>query len=296
MMEEEDETVPKQVYDVPENDFLSFLDRKLATYISSPLEFKMLAELQKPKNKKLFGEFTLMAFFFVEDILSDLPLSSNNPFEVLASCRTDEFCENTKQEVFLLKVFSAWFKEQIKTINEMNFDSQEAREHYTSQKDLFRNVRSLIKAKLNNDRLQKDGEVAQTIEPSLRPPIDNDSLLDKAGKYLCFFDGINPITKQRIASPENARYIISTIDSYIKDGIIPKALKSVSQLNISNQHVLYTCYLIHRALWGKKINREFITLVKCLMGQLSNTETETMYKKWSTQPKCYEMDFAYIVN
>ncbi|AYL94260.1 hypothetical protein [Mucilaginibacter celer] len=114
-----------------------------------------------------------------------------------------------------------------------------------------------------------------------------------ATKYLYFFSGYN-FSGHKIMSADNYELLLRYVAAFLKDESVSADIKPLVQLNISNEFIRYTFYLIHKELFGtRQIRPSMIRFIHTVFSQFSGTELTTTKTKFSVKPKLYDSDAQY---
>lgn len=104
--------------------------------------------------------------------------------------------------------------------------------------------------------------------------------------------GLNP-SKQAIISRVDFERLITYTDYLVFNNTLPAEISTIAQTGISNEHVRYTFYRLHKELFGtRQIRPAFIDFLHAVFTQFSGTAKTTTKSKFSTPPKSYENDFT----
>lgn len=111
-----------------------------------------------------------------------------------------------------------------------------------------------------------------------------------AHKLLYFLSGHN-LKNEKIMSDNDFARLVQYVENLIDTGIVPADIKPIYTLNISNEYLRYTFYLIHKQLYSTRpIRPEWINLLHSVFSQFENVMFETTRKKFSTAPLHYDSD------
>jgi hypothetical protein len=85
--------------------------------------------------------------------------------------------------------------------------------------------------------------------------------------------------------------LVQYVENLIDTGNVPTDIKPIYTINISNEYLRYTFYLIHKQLYSTRpIHPEWINLLHAVFSQFENATFETTRKKFSTVPLHYDSD------
>lgn len=114
-----------------------------------------------------------------------------------------------------------------------------------------------------------------------------------ATKYLHFFSGYN-YNGYKIMTKGNYELLLQYVAAFLKDEVVPADMKPLAQLDISNEYIRYTFYLIHKELYGtRQIRMSMIQFIHAVFSQFAGTEITTTKTKFSVKPKLYDGDSRY---
>jgi hypothetical protein len=114
-----------------------------------------------------------------------------------------------------------------------------------------------------------------------------------ATKYLNFFSGYN-YSQRKIMTDDNYELLVQYLDAFLKDEVVPSGIKPLPQLDISNEFIRYTFYLIHKELYGtRQIRLSMIDFIHAVFSQFNGTELKTTKTKFSVVPVHYSTDSQY---
>lgn len=130
-----------------------------------------------------------------------------------------------------------------------------------------------------------------------RPVLQTDTIEQQkniAKDYLKFLSGIN-IHGHKIMETEQFEKLIDYTNYLIENDQLPNPIKPFSKINISNEFLRYTFYLIHRELYGTRpIKDVFIDFLHDVFSQFKNTAKSTTKTKFSIEPTHYSTDSKLI--
>ena len=121
---------------------------------------------------------------------------------------------------------------------------------------------------------------------------------DKADSLLKVREILKPLSglstqHQPIMPVEDFNRLIEYTIVLVKSNTLPVDIKPIGQTGISNEHIRFTFYRLHRDLFGtRRINMNFIEFIHAVFTQFSGTDRGTTKQKFATSPKSYEKDFA----
>lgn len=122
------------------------------------------------------------------------------------------------------------------------------------------------------------------------------SLVEKMGiaqKYLLFFSGYN-YSGRKIMSDVDYSTLLAVMEAFLRDELVPAIIKPFPQIEVSNEFIRYTFYLIHKELFGtRQIRQVMIDLIHALFSQFAGTESATTKTKFSVKPRHYDTDSTY---
>ncbi|XWW44468.1 hypothetical protein JYG30_17070 [Fibrella sp. USSR17] len=151
---------------------------------------------------------------------------------------------------------------------------------------------------INNafEALEIDSSVKEAELPTLNHPV-SEPLTTEERKHIIHavlapLSGLNP-QKNRILLPEDFQRLITYSEQLAMTNSIPEGIKPIGQTGISNEHIRYTFYRLHKRLFGtRRIHTSFITFLHTVFTQFNETATTTTKAKFSAAPKSYATDFA----
>ncbi|GAB3026551.1 hypothetical protein [Spirosoma pulveris] len=104
--------------------------------------------------------------------------------------------------------------------------------------------------------------------------------------------GLNP-QKQFIMNRKDFERLITYTNHLVRTDSLPNPILPIKQTGISNEHIRYTYYRLHKQLFGTKYKRpSFIEFLHVVFPQFAGTSQTTTNSKFSTPPKSYGRDFA----
>lgn len=105
-----------------------------------------------------------------------------------------------------------------------------------------------------------------------------------------WLSGVNP-QKQKIMSENEFKRLKDYTEHLIRQEAIPDNIQPIQQTNISNEHIRYTFYLIHKDLYTTTRKRHyFIDFLHTVFAQFQHTQKDTTWRKFSNAPKSYQKD------
>jgi len=89
--------------------------------------------------------------------------------------------------------------------------------------------------------------------------------------------------------------LIEYTEYLIKNDALPNSVKAIPHINISNEFIRYTFYLIHKRIYGtNRIKPIFIDFLQTVFTQFKNTNYSTTKTKFSVKPPQYDTDSKLI--
>lgn len=123
--------------------------------------------------------------------------------------------------------------------------------------------------------------VSKALEPETRKRI--------ARTYLEFMSGVN-LQSEPIMTTREYDKMLAYTDHLMEFNAVPTDIESIRRIAISNRHIIYTYYLIHRELTtGVHINDTYIEFLIAVFSQLGNWEQKNLKAKFSDKPNQYEL-------
>ena len=108
--------------------------------------------------------------------------------------------------------------------------------------------------------------------------------------------GVNP-QKHPIMSEADFNRLIAYTDHLVLSNTLPDTITSIKQTEISNLHISYTFYRLHKQLFGtRRIKDSFIEFLHTTFSQFAGTSKTTTKAKFATAPNSYENDFAGYIS
>lgn len=106
-------------------------------------------------------------------------------------------------------------------------------------------------------------------------------------KHCQFLKGVNHI-KEKIMSDKEYETLIKHVSYLIKYDKVPTITKPQKAINLSNQHLIHTFYLIHKEMFTTlKIRDSFLVFLKKYFVQLSNiSDIRTAFSKKPKNNRC----------
>jgi len=115
-----------------------------------------------------------------------------------------------------------------------------------------------------------------------------------AKEYLLFLNFYN-IHQKKIMSQSNFELLMRYTNYLIEHESLNDNIQPIPQIEISNEFLRYTFYLIHKELFGtKRIKQIFIDFLHAVFSQFKNIEKSTTKTKFSVSPKSYDKDILII--
>ena len=123
-------------------------------------------------------------------------------------------------------------------------------------------------------------------------PMSNEEKKECASQILAPLDGLNP-QKQPIMTKTEFAQLIEYANHLVTTDTLPVIARPISQIAISNEHLRYTFYRLHKELLGtRRINQNYIEFLHSVFAQFSGTAPTTTKAKFSQGPSSYQTDFA----
>lgn len=92
--------------------------------------------------------------------------------------------------------------------------------------------------------------------------------------------------RQKIMSDEQFNLMIEYVNFYVKNNTLPQSIKKLDSLNISNNLLRFTFWVLHKKLYTtNSIRQEFIQLVKQIFSDFDNWEESTLKRKFGNRDK-----------
>jgi len=114
--------------------------------------------------------------------------------------------------------------------------------------------------------------------------------IQTAISYIKFLSGEN-YKRENIMKDEEYQQLVKYVTYMVKHESLPENIKSIPQINTSNNNLRYTFYLIHKKLYTTNKKRPyFIDFLHKVFDQFHNTNRETTNTKFSVKPDQYEND------
>ncbi|MCR9065180.1 MAG: hypothetical protein NXI00_14505 [Cytophagales bacterium] len=114
------------------------------------------------------------------------------------------------------------------------------------------------------------------------------ALKEIAYKHLAFFKGTNEYNS-KIMKDSDHDTLMDWVYELIETEKVPFIAPPLKQINLTNNMIRYTFYLIHKELYGtQKIKIAWIDFIHKAFTQFQGTETSTTKTKFSTKPAKYE--------
>jgi hypothetical protein len=126
--------------------------------------------------------------------------------------------------------------------------------------------------------------------PAIEQPAKQRPPVEAALKLIDFLSGLNP-QKEKIMQGEDFDRLKEYTTYLIEHEAVPPNIKPIPQINISNGHIRYTYYRIHKEIYTTRhIKQCFILFLHTVFSQFGGTEESTTKTKFSTPPKSYDAD------
>ncbi|MBD2752028.1 hypothetical protein [Spirosoma validum] len=104
--------------------------------------------------------------------------------------------------------------------------------------------------------------------------------------------GLSP-QKTRIMPQADFDQLITYTEHLVIVNEVPDEVLPIPSTNISNEHIRYTFYRLHKVLFGTRPKRQsFIDFIHTVFIQFSGTDKKTTRQKFATAPNSYDRDFA----
>lgn len=92
--------------------------------------------------------------------------------------------------------------------------------------------------------------------------------------------------RQKIMSDEQFNLMIEYVNFYVENNTLPQSIKKLDSLNISNNLLRFTFWVLHKKLYTtNSIRQEFIQLVKQIFSDFDNWEESTIKRKFGNRDK-----------
>jgi hypothetical protein len=92
--------------------------------------------------------------------------------------------------------------------------------------------------------------------------------------------------RQKIMLDEQFNLMIEYVDYYVENNTIPQNIKKLDSLNISNNLLRFTFWVLHKKLYTtNSIRQEFIQLIKQIFSDFDNWEVNTLKIKFGNKDK-----------
>lgn len=92
--------------------------------------------------------------------------------------------------------------------------------------------------------------------------------------------------RQKIMSDEQFNLMIEYVNFYVENNTLPQSIKKLDSLNISNNLLRFTFWVLHKKLYTtNSIRQEFIQLVKQIFSDFDNWEESTLKRKFGNRDK-----------
>ena len=145
-----------------------------------------------------------------------------------------------------------------------------------------------LKAEITNNIDDKTLKIDNIIIREAFTPKEQEAIVER---ILAPLNGINP-SGEMIMAPGEYVELVKHTKHFILFNEMPTNPDRIQQIKISTEHIRYTFYRLHEALFTTvKIRQSFITFLSSMFRQFENQESETTRKKFSVPPKSYLRDF-----
>lgn len=92
--------------------------------------------------------------------------------------------------------------------------------------------------------------------------------------------------RQKIMSDEQFNLMIKYVNFYVENNTFPQNIKKLDSLNISNNLLRFTFWVLHKKLYTtNSIRQEFIQLIKQIFSDFDNWEESTLKRKFGNRDK-----------
>lgn len=92
--------------------------------------------------------------------------------------------------------------------------------------------------------------------------------------------------RQKIMSDEQFNLMIEYVNFYVENNTLPQSIKKLDSLNISNNLLRFTFWVLHKKLYTtNSIRQEFIQLIKQIFSDFDNWEESTLKRKFGNRDK-----------
>ncbi|WP_374505801.1 hypothetical protein [Flavobacterium sp.] len=92
--------------------------------------------------------------------------------------------------------------------------------------------------------------------------------------------------RQKIMSDEQFNLMIEYVNFYVENNTFPQNIKKLDSLNISNNLLRFTFWVLHKKLYTtNSIRQEFIQLIKQIFSDFDNWEESTLKRKFGNRDK-----------
>ena len=117
----------------------------------------------------------------------------------------------------------------------------------------------------------------------------------KARKRFLHFSGYN-LQDEKIMTEENFDRLMNYIDYLVEHNATPPNVQQIPTINLSNEHIEHTFYLLHKELYTMRPTRdEWITFIKDVFYQFRDREFKTIKCKWQ-RPSTYDRDVQQMAS
>lgn len=115
-----------------------------------------------------------------------------------------------------------------------------------------------------------------------------------AYQHLSFMKGFNA-QNEKIMTDTQFNQLVSFMNSLIETDLVPAIQNPLPQINLPNNYIRYTFYLLHKTLYTTKSIREsWINFMHDMFSQFKNNERATTKAKFSEKPSMYDADLQQI--
>jgi hypothetical protein len=92
--------------------------------------------------------------------------------------------------------------------------------------------------------------------------------------------------RQKIMLDEQFNLMIEYVNFYVENNTLPQNIKKIDSLNISNNLLRFTFWVLHKKLYTtNSIRQEFIQLIKQIFSDFDNWEESTLKRKFGNRDK-----------
>lgn len=134
--------------------------------------------------------------------------------------------------------------------------------------------------------------VSQETQKPINDPFSDVQQRQYIRSILAPLSGLNP-SNQAIMSRVDFDRLLTYTDHLVLTNTLPDEILPIAQTGISNEHIRFTFYQLHKQLFGTRKKRPtFIDFIHTVFAQFNGTAKTTTNSKFSTPPKSYKNDFA----